>query len=70
MGRRSQAGPASGRRGAGDDAPHPAVLRWLAAYAQAAPGERDAVVAGILEDLDAALRRLERPGRRAGRRRP
>jgi hypothetical protein len=42
-----------------DDAVHPAVLRWLAAYARAAPGQADAVVAGILKDLDAALKRLE-----------
>jgi hypothetical protein len=63
------AGGGRGDATVNDDAVHPAVLRRLAAYAKAAPGERDAVVAGILEDLDAALRRLERPGRRAGRRR-
>jgi hypothetical protein len=51
--------PGGGDEDAADDALHPAVVRWLAAYAAAAPEERDRVVAGILEDLDAALKRAE-----------
>ena len=55
----------SGR--ADDDALHPAVVRWLAAYAKAASDEVDAPVVAILEDLDAALKCCER---RAGQRTP
>lgn len=52
-----------------DDAPlHPTIIAWLRRYTAAGDDhERDRVVAGILEDLNAALasasnRRADAPG--------
>jgi hypothetical protein len=41
---------------------HPAIVRWLAAYARAADGEKDDVVARMLIELNALLRRTEGRG--------
>ena len=62
--RRPPGGPCMRRRAtsrprpaAADDLPlHPAIVRWAAAYARAADGERDEMVALMLAELNALLR--------------
>ena len=43
---------------------HPAIVRWLGAYARAADGEKDATVARMLTELNALLHDASTPGDR------